>query len=783
VSEIRTNSATNYDALVKGYYGGRHHAHRHRHRQPSDYGQPHHGGHHKSTERLLANLYGRDGHAHHHKDDEKPQLGLSFSVDDGETLERVADPSRFEEYVVAASLGEDAFEEYVVVPMSGQASLSESGDQAVDPQSEYVVDVVDPLGGSGDANRFGAATGAGGAAGTTRAEPPRRAPPQQPTPAAGSAEGSPATAAPPATPPDRHPAEPNGSAPDDDFISDMKAILTRQKVYDPVSKKTVDADQLGKQASADPRQGPSGPQPGGSQAIFDKIAQSMQYANTYDLGTVELENRFADFDRMSDLQQKADADKRAGRAQARQEKAAVATATAFDSQDFIQDLDAMHRQRGQGSARRGSDDDPFAFVPPASDDSAGAGWTQAPPSGAGWMQGPPSGGSWTQPPSPGAGWTDGGSGGFAGAGAGSGGPSIQIPSIQMPDIRFPNIQIPGMPGQISAQQAASTSANLRGEFVAGALQTLFAKSADINGYFANLGASDFISWFNQNLAKHGPWANKVIGGGAPVAANFQAIWDNIPQIFGTSQINLLQFASLMSILINEVGAKLAPIAELVGTQGHPGIAYAFDSIPKLKASYNDGGSNWTALRCFNDPDFIAAHGAKALGDKLQKTTDARWSGHVYPQSDYPTSVDPARTGFILEADFYKFRGRGLIQTTWRGAYLNLIRFIQGYGGAQAEILARTTAWAGMAADKAANVSSNDDWDALFMNTNLEIACVAIAQHSSGAGDYLNLSGDVNVLNGKDKGSIWRMGRSISGGTAYADLFRQRVVAICNLLGN
>lgn len=770
MSETRTNSGTNYDALVKGYYGGRHQAHRHRHRQPSDYGQPHHGGQHRSAERLLANFYGRDGHAHHHREtDETPHLGLSFSVDDGETLERVADLSRFEEYVVAASLGEDAFEEYVVVPMSAQASLSEPGEQAVDPQSEYVVDVADPLGGSGAQNRFGPETRAGGAVATTRAEPPRSASPQPPAAAGTAPEGSPAAAVPPAAPPAQHPAEPAGSAPDDDFISDMKAILTRQKVYDPVSKKTVDADQLGKPASADPRQGPAGAQPGGSQAIFDKIAQSMQYANTFDLGTVELENRFADFDRMSDLQQKADADKRAGRAQARQEKGAAATATAFDSQDFIQDLDAMHRQRGQGSARRGSDDDPFAFLPPASDNSSGAGWTQAPSSGAGW--------------------TDGGSGGFAsagagaGAGAGSGGPSITIPSIQMPDIRFPNIQIPGMPGQTSAQQAASTSADLSGEFVTSALQTLFAKSADINGYFANLGASDFISWFNQNLAKHGPWANKAIGGGAQVAANFQAIWDNIPQIFGTSQINLLQFASLMSILINEVGAKLAPIAELVGTQGHPGIAYAFDSIPKLKASYNDGGSNWTALRCFNDPDFIAAHGTKALGDKLRNTTDARWSGHVYPQSDYPTSVDPARTGFILEADFYKFRGRGLIQTTWRGAYLNLIRFIQGYAGTQAEILGRTTAWAGMDPHKAANVSSNDDWDALFMNTNLEIACVAIAQHSSGAGDYLNLSGDVNVLNGKDKGSIWRMGRSISGGTAYADLFRQRVVAICNLLGN
>jgi hypothetical protein len=86
-------------------------------------------------------------------------------------------------------------------------------------------------------------------------------------------------------------------------------------------------------------------------------------------------------------------------------------------------------------------------------------------------------------------------------------------------------------------------------------------------------------------------------------------------------------------------------------------------------------------------------------------------------------------------------------------------------------------------DKAANVSSNADWDALFMRTDLEIPCVAIAQHNSGAGNYLNLSGDVNVLNGKDQGSIWYMGKRISGGNAYADLFSQRVAAIANLLGH
>ena len=69
-----------------------------------------------------------------------------------------------------------------------------------------------------------------------------------------------------------------------------------------------------------------------------------------------------------------------------------------------------------------------------------------------------------------------------------------------------------------------------------------------------------------------------------------------------------------------------------------------------------------------------------------------------------------------------------------------------------------------------------------MRTDLEIACAGIALHNTGTGNYLNLSGDVNVLNSHDGGSIWNVGRSING-SAYANLFRNRVITLCNLLGN
>jgi hypothetical protein len=450
MSNPRMRRPTNSDELIKTYYGGRGRHGQHRHRQASEYGR--YRGHDldNSAERLLTR-YGRDGHAHAHR---KPRVDLSFSVDDGAMLQPAAGSAQFEEYVVAASQGEDAFDEYVVgqAALSGQASLdSPALNAATDPQAEYLVDVADPFGGPG-ANRFDppqrrdaaltskpavqgaplapAPTAQGETAATKPAEREERTQ-LRPAPAVSARGPAPAELAQEAS---------RRTASDDDFISDMKAILSRQKIYDPVTKQAVDVDRLRQRASGEPRQGEGSPgaQSHNSQAIFDKIAQSMQYANKYDLGTVEMENRFADFDRMLDLQQKAEADQRAKRAQANQ----VAAATDVDSQDFIQDLDAIHHRRGQGSALPSSpSDDPFAFVPPPSlDESPGAPW----PDGH----------------SPGVSWSGGTSPGYSPAGASDGGPAlISIPGIQIPEIRTPSIQISGLPvpGYSAASPIAASS--------------------------------------------------------------------------------------------------------------------------------------------------------------------------------------------------------------------------------------------------------------------------------------------------------------------------------------
>jgi hypothetical protein len=132
------------------------------------------------------------------------------------------------------------------------------------------------------------------------------------------------------------------------------------------------------------------------------------------------------------------------------------------------------------------------------------------------------------------------------------------------------------------------------------------------------------------------------------------------------------------------------------------------------------------------------------------------------------------SGIILEADFYKFRGRGLIQTTFRSNYLELITFIQGCDDPNPVIQEYRQAWAGKDPDEVATISSNDDWDRLFQQTDGVLPLAAIRLHSQGAGNYLALSSDPNVFGSEQAGSAFRVGWRVTGSQDYGRLFRRRV---------
>ncbi len=309
-----------------------------------------------------------------------------------------------------------------------------------------------------------------------------------------------------------------------------------------------------------------------------------------------------------------------------------------------------------------------------------------------------------------------------------------------------------------------------------ALDFQITQGADISSFFTQKTGLDFIDWFNKTCANKASWAGKHLGNAPETRVRFKQVWDQFPLMFGTENINLAQFIALTSIFINEIGAEMLPLTERVGRQGHPGLAYPFDTITGIKRSYNQA-PNKTAFELFNDPVYIKAKGQLVLADSLKNTTDKRWNGNTYPQNDFTTSPDLVLSGFVREADFFKFRGRGFIQTTWRSNYTLLIKFIQAYTGNDATVLRYKQRWANLNADVVATMSSNEDWDDLFQNSNLIIPCAGIQVHNRASGNYLALSNNLLTIMGTGKGSLYNMGLRISGGKQYAALFRNRVVQI------
>ncbi|MGZ6540286.1 MAG: hypothetical protein ACXVEB_18055, partial [Bacteroidia bacterium] len=300
----------------------------------------------------------------------------------------------------------------------------------------------------------------------------------------------------------------------------------------------------------------------------------------------------------------------------------------------------------------------------------------------------------------------------------------------------------------------------------------FSNSNDISNYFKTKTTADFITWFNANIALKNNWAAIKMASDADAINRFNSLWNQIPIIFSSPSINLLQFVSLMSIVNNETGGKIKPVTELIGNSGNPGLSYAFNKIAGIKKSYNTLSSNKTAYDLFHDVNYIAQHGALALGNVLKNSTDVRWKGELYLQGT-DSSLDPLKTGFIQEADFYKFRGRGFIQTTTRGNYSQLVDFIQKYNGANTIIKLYQNKWKGKSPDTVATISTNNDWDDLFQNTDLIIPAFAINIHSRSSGNYLN---KITLQSGVDA-NIKQMGRNISGSGTYADLFLNRVLQI------
>ncbi|WP_137896345.1 hypothetical protein [Ramlibacter sp. 2FC] len=330
-------------------------------------------------------------------------------------------------------------------------------------------------------------------------------------------------------------------------------------------------------------------------------------------------------------------------------------------------------------------------------------------------------------------------------------------------------------------------------------------AAQIEAFFQRGGQAGFIDWYNAGLAHSAPFsARGAIATSRLVRDRFTAFWNQIRTAFDRDEISALEFAAFTAISINETGGNLWAHPESSGRGGggrtdsrgrHPGLAYFFDRIElrpgRFKASYNQLSGGRTAGSLFDDAEYIAAHGSLAGANRLARHGSdfgGAWSGSQYPQADFGTGEDPAVNGFIMQADFYKFRGRGVIQTTGRSSYKRVVDFIKGYGGSNAVLGDFCRRWASLSSDIACTRSRTEDWDRIFEQS--EMLAKGLALHAGTRNDYRRMSTTATLLMNMptptpssrnpsgQTGSIYTMGRRISGSSAYGrGVYRDRVLAL------
>jgi hypothetical protein len=129
---------------------------------------------------------------------------------------------------------------------------------------------------------------------------------------------------------------------DDTFEKDIESIL-KGKIPDKITKAPENRfAELQQDAPEKKEKGQSIDELSTQHQIFDQIAQSMQYAKAYDLGSIDLDKRFADFDAMGNQQkQMAEMQKKIPIATNNPAASKSSEDEPFDHEEFLRDLSLM----------------------------------------------------------------------------------------------------------------------------------------------------------------------------------------------------------------------------------------------------------------------------------------------------------------------------------------------------------------------------------------------------------------------------------------------------------
>jgi len=183
--------------------------------------------------------------------------------------------------------------------------------------------------------------------------------------------------------------------------------------------------------------------------------------------------------------------------------------------------------------------------------------------------------------------------------------------------------------------------------------TTAAKQTKVTSSNIVVAGKHFADWFNEDLRPKYPGNHPTIQlwkKPAPMfptkvnKANFNTVFDNIHYLWA-DELTVPEFLGFFGIFYNETGGTMQPIAEVGG------LKWMFEATAGGKASYNKA------------PNRLAGDQLKAKGVISSDADVALWNGQVYP-----ATVSADLQAALKECDFYKYRGHGFIQTTWRNNF-------------------------------------------------------------------------------------------------------------------